>query len=158
MGAATPPIRPVFAADLAELVRMRTALWPDESNHFVEARKRINGTPDSEFLARFPCAVWVAERPEGGLAGFVEIGLRSHAEGCYAGNPIGYVEGWYVDPDVRNRGIGRALMEAAEGWARARGCTEMASDAELDNRTSHRAHAAIGYDEVIRIVAFRKRL
>jgi len=138
---------------------MRTALWPDGSaDHYAEAKRRINGTPDSKFLAQFPCAVMVAERRDGRLGGFIEVGLRSHAEGCYDGNPIGYVEGWWVDPELRDQGIGRALMAAAEQWVRARGCTELASDAELSNPASHRAHAALGFEETERIVTFRKRL
>ena len=153
------PVRPVFASDLAELVRMRTALWPDgASEHYEDAKRRINGAPDSPFLAQFPCAVMVAVRPDGRLGGFVEVGLRSHAEGCYDGNPIGYIEGWWVDPDLRDRGIGRALVKAAEAWVRARGCTELASDAELSNPGSHRAHAALGFEETERLVTFRKRL
>lgn len=155
----TLPIRPVFASDLAELVRMRTALWPDGAGeHYADARRRINGTPDSPFLAQFPCAVMVAERRDRRLGGFIEVGLRSHAEGCYDGKAVGYIEGWWVDPDLRDEGIGRALMAAAEDWARARGCTELASDAELDNPGSHRAHAALGFEETERLVTFRKPL
>lgn len=53
--------------------------------------------------------------------------------------PVGYVEAWYVDPDVRRTGYGRALLAAAEAWALRRGCREMASDAQLGNAVSHAA-------------------
>lgn len=153
------PIRPVIAADLAELTRMLGALWPDgREAHYAYARRRINGTPDSEFLAVFPRAIWVAERKPSGLAGFIEVGLRSHAEGCHEGRAIGYIEGWWVDPDARNRRLGAALMAAATRWAKARGCVELASDARLDNAGSQRAHLALGFGEQQRLVAFRKRL
>ena len=49
------------------------------------------------------------------------------APGCET-DRIGYLEAWYVDPDWRNQGMGRALVEQAEAWARAEGCVEMASD------------------------------
>src|SRR5258708_2687361 len=81
-------------------------------------------------------------RPEGGLCGFLEAALRSRADGCET-TPVGYIEGWYVDPDVRRRGIGRALVEAAEAWAKSQGCRQMASDAELWNDVSHQVHGAL---------------
>jgi aminoglycoside 6'-N-acetyltransferase I len=102
-------------------------------------------------------AAFVAVRPGGGLAGFVEVSLQAHAAGCDT-SPVGYVEGWYVDADVRRTGIGRQLVAAAEAWARARGCREMASDCEVDNRVSEAAHRSLGYEEVQRVVQFRKGL
>ena len=72
--------------------------------------------------------------------------------------PVGYVEAWYVDPDVRRHGYGRALLAAAEAWAVEQGYREMASDALIDNITSHEAHKASGYIEGDRVVGFRKAL
>ncbi|MEO8577085.1 MAG: GNAT family N-acetyltransferase, partial [Gemmatimonadales bacterium] len=79
------------------------------------------------------------------------------ADGCLS-SPVGYVEAWYVDPDVRRGGHGTALMRAAEDWARERGYTEMASDALIDNVVSHQAHERIGYSEVDRVITYRKDL
>ena len=101
--------------------------------------------------------VFVAERPDGTLGGFLEAGTRPYAEGCHT-SPVGYIEGWYVDPDLRREGVGRALVEAAEAWARGIGLQEMASDALIDNEVSHQAHLALGYREVERIVCFHKDL
>jgi GNAT superfamily N-acetyltransferase len=129
---------------------MRRLLWPDcpEQDHRAETEAYLRG-PDG--------AVFVAEREGGGLCGFVEAGLRPAADGCGPG-PVGYVEGWYVDADLRRRGVGRQLVRAAEDWARGRGCTEMASDAEIDNAVSRAAHARLGYEEVNRLAHFRKPL
>ena len=110
-----------------------------------------------EFRARSDGEVFVVDRGDGSLAGFVEAGSRPYAEGCDT-SPVGYVEAWYVDDDLRRQGYGRALLQAAEDWARTQGYHEMASDALLDNETSHRAHRASGYAEVERIVTFRKGL
>jgi aminoglycoside 6'-N-acetyltransferase I len=129
---------------------MRIALWPDEPSAGTDKDMR-------DWLARRDAAVFVAARPDGSLCGFVEAGTRPYAEGCET-SPVGYIEGWYVDADVRREGHGRALLEAAEDWARSQGCTEMASDALLDNILSHRAHARCGYEEVERLVTFRKSL
>lgn len=129
---------------------MRMALWPDEADV---------GTADDmrAWTDRDDTAVLVAERRPGSLGGFVEVGTRPYAEGCLT-SPVGYIEGWYVDADVRRHGVGRALLAAAEDWARARGLTEMASDALLDNTVSHEAHRRSGYAEVERIVTYRKSL
>jgi aminoglycoside 6'-N-acetyltransferase I len=104
-----------------------------------------------------PTAVFVCPRAAGGLEGFVETSIRDYAEGCDT-NWVGYIEGWYVDPYARRRGVGRALIAAAEAWAVAQGCREMASDAELANIVSQEAHERIGYAEVGRSVHFRKPL
>ena len=83
--------------------------------------------------------------------------MRSYAEGCTS-SPVAYVEGWWVDPDDRAHGVGRALIAAVEDWARDLNLTEIASDADLDNNDSIGAHLALGYQEVERIVCFRKSL
>jgi len=148
-------IRLVQPDDAAEWLRMRMALWPDS-------------TPDKEaheiahFLADPPRpplpmlhAAFVCPRPEGGLCGLVEVSIRRTAPGCET-DRIGYLEAWYVDPDWRERGVGRALVDAAEAWARAEGCREMASDTDPGYPLSPAAHDALGYAEVARY--FRKDL
>jgi GNAT superfamily N-acetyltransferase len=87
----------------------------------------------------------------------VERGSRDYAEGCLT-SPVGYIEGWWVDPDVRGQGLGALLISAAENWARSRGYTEIASDADLNNAISQLAHRALGYEETQRIVCYRKQL
>ena len=144
------PVREVEASDQPEWVRMRFALWPDGSVEEHEAETRVMPGEHNRDLA----AAFVAPRAEGGLCGMLEMSVRSYAEGC--DGPTPYVEGWYTDPDVRGQGVGAALVAAAEAWAAARGYREMASDALLENVDSHRAHLAIGFEEVERSVHFRK--
>jgi aminoglycoside 6'-N-acetyltransferase I len=129
---------------------MRLALWPEYSaeEHCAEMETEL-ADPD--------WAVFVLARQQSGLGGFVEAGIRKYAEGCGT-SPVGYIEGWYVDPDVRRKGLGKDLVKAAEDWARVRGCSEMASDCLLENLTSFRAHLALGYEEVERLIHFRKDL
>jgi aminoglycoside 6'-N-acetyltransferase I len=143
-------VRRVEPRDRDEWSRMRIRLWPEEPPEVL--RREVENYVEKEREA-----VFVVERLEGGLCGFLEASLRDVAEGCRS-SPVGYIEGWYVDPDMRRRGIGRALVVAAEAWASGHGCTEMGSDAYLDNETSHRAHAALGYEEIERLVHFRKGL
>ena len=93
----------------------------------------------------------------GNPVGFAEVSLREYAEGCLS-SPVGYLEGWFVMPEARGNGVGAALVSAAEDWARSLGCSEMASDAEVENDASRRAHRALGFKEVCSIVCLRKSL
>ena len=137
-------------SDWSEWLRMSQALFPTSSDddHTVDMKR---------FLGRDDAAVFIAERPDGSVCGYVEAGTRSHADGCET-SPVGYIEAWYVDADVRRHGYGRALLAAAEAWAVEQGYREMASDALIDNVTSHEAHKASGYIEGDRVVGFRKVL
>jgi aminoglycoside 6'-N-acetyltransferase I len=60
---------------------------------------------------------------------------RDHVEGTTS-TPVPYLEGWFVAEHVRNRGIGRALLEFVEAWSRFHGYTEIASDADLHKPTA----------------------
>lgn len=134
---------------------MRHALWPDADAGVLadEALAFLSGETSPAMLA----AVFVAEASDGALLGMIELSLRPYADGCES-SPVPYVEGWYVAEGHRGRGIGRALMKAAEDWARERGHTEMASDALLDNTISEQVHKALGFEEVERAIRFRKSL
>jgi aminoglycoside 6'-N-acetyltransferase I len=132
---------------------MRHLLWPDSSAE-EHLRELESGLPAVNFVA----ASFVGDDERESLIGFVEAGLRSHADGCDPRHPVGYVEGWFVREEFRNRGVGRELIRAAEDWARAQGCVEMASDALIDNHVSQQAHGALGFEVVDRCVHYRKRL
>ncbi len=144
-------IRLIRPQDRDECLRLRGALWHDGpiSEHAPDL--------DAILAGELPAAVYVVERHDGCLGGFVEVGIRSIAEGC-ATSPVAYLEGWYLEPDLRGLGLGKALIQAAEDWARGRGLSEMGSDTWLDNDDGYRAHLALGYEEVERIICFRKRL
>src|SRR5215471_10806196 len=93
----------------------------------------------------------------GGLCGFIEGSLRNYAEGCMT-SPVAYIEGWYVDEESRGHRLGTRLVQAAEAWARRHGLKEIASDTQIENAVSIQAHTSLGYEEVERIVCFRKVL
>jgi len=135
---------------------MRVLLWPEAS--LEEHAAEIDYALRVGMKGPLPLAILVAVDDQGALVGFLEVGLRSHADGCDPSHPVGFVEGWFVQEALRNRGVGKQLMRAAEDWARAQGCLEMASDALIDNKVSERAHQALGFDIVDRCVHFRKRL
>lgn len=141
-------IRPIRRTDRDEVVRMRMALWPDSTPEEVDA---LLERPHEAYT------VLVAVRADGRLAAFAEVGTRAYAEGCDT-SPVAYLEGIWVDRDARRSGVAVGLVRQAEAWARSRGLTEMASDAEIANRVSLQFHRAAGFQEVERIVCFRRDL
>ncbi len=144
-------IRPVTEDDREEWLRMRKALWPQhDPDELRAAVAAVPSAPDRE-------AVFVAEREGGGLCGLVEASVRPRAEGCITEN-VGYLEGWYVDADMRRLGVGKELVRRAESWARSHGCLEMASDTTQLYPESPMAHRALGYEEVKHSIHFKKNL
>jgi aminoglycoside 6'-N-acetyltransferase I len=134
-------------------LRLRHALWPDgtEAEHREEIDRFFAGR------AREPKAVLVAEDAAAHVIGVAELSIRPHAEGCHS-DRVAYLEGWFVAPEARGRGVGRALMAAAEDWGRSQGCDEFASDAEAGDAVSAAAHRALGFTEVGLVRCFRKDL
>lgn len=128
---------------------MRAALWPNEVPDDL-------ADPVALFAGREEvCFVW--EDADGRIGGFAEASLRRHAAGCTT-SPVGFLEAWYVAPELRRKGIGAALVATVEAWVLSKGCTELGSDADLANGPSRRAHAALGFAEIEETVQFAKRL
>jgi aminoglycoside 6'-N-acetyltransferase I len=146
-------VRAVTPADLERWADLRQALWADQPRDELaaEAGAYLDGRG---FMLE---AVFVAVDETDRAVGFAEISLRPYAEGCTT-TPVGFLEGWFVAPEWRGRGVGRALTAAAEEWARGRGCREFASDTTLDNVSSAAAHEALGFEEVEQLRCFRKAL
>jgi len=143
-------IRRAAAPDLDDWLRLRQLLWPYSDPGQLRAEmERMLGNPLEP--------AFVAVRPDSSLGGFLEAGLRKYADGCST-SPVGYIEGWYVDEDLRRQGVGARLVRAAEEWSREQGCTEMGSDTWLDNDLSISAHLSLGYEECERLVHFCKKL
>lgn len=145
-------IRPIEARDVDAWAVMRGRLWPGEDAAELarEARAFVAGLKETMLAAAF-----LAEDDEASPLGFVELALRAFSDGCDS-MPVPHLEGWYVEPLARGRGVGRGLIAAAEAWARARGFKELASDTEVHNGASLLAHEACGFEEVDRLIKFRK--
>lgn len=144
-------IRPAERADAKAWLDLRNALWPSSRHDHQSEIAAYFDRPND----RVVCLV--GESPGHGVVGFLEAALRDYAEGCLS-SPVGYLEGIFVLESHRRRRVGERLVRAGEAWARALGCTEMASDRELDNVESGRFHEAVGYGEVERIVCYRRSL
>jgi aminoglycoside 6'-N-acetyltransferase I len=147
-------VRPIEVPDIVIWAAMRKRLWPDADLSELAAETRAYVVDVSTSMLD---AAFIAEAENAETLGFIELSIRAFSDGCDS-MPVPHVEGWYVEPAARGHGVGRALLRAAEDWARARGFTELASDTETHNVDSQAAHAKCGFEEVDRIVKFRKTL
>jgi len=130
--------------EINEYHRMRYTLWQDhnEEELYNEMLQIIKG--ERFYKQELSWTVFVAVRENGKLGGFIEITIHTELEHCKS-KPIAFIEGWYVDEDLRNNGVGAKLVDTAEKWAKENKCTEIASDVEFHNKVSHKAHEALGF-------------
>lgn len=133
-------------------LEFRLALWTDASADDHRAYMAIALAQPERFLQLM---MYDAQRQP---IGFIEGSIRADYVNGTETSPVGFVEGVYVAPAWRRRGVARALFDAIGDWARARGCRELASDALLDNEASQRAHLALGFKETERVVYFARKL
>ena len=149
-------IRQAVPGDAAAWTRLRAELWPEGTpEEHAEDVRQFFERPTHQ-AGDMPEAVLLAVE-EDRVVGFAELSRRAYAEGCES-SPVGYLEGWYVVPHCRRKGVGRALLDHFVVWAGAMGCREVASDAVTDNVISARAHRALGFDEVVAIRCFRRAI
>jgi len=136
----------------AAWLALRAEFIPEES---LEEQRR--------FLAAFArdskaFRAFVAQDEQAGLLGFAEVSVRTDfVNGCEQ-RPALFLEGIFVRPEHRGRGVARALCEAAGRWGRQQGCREFASDVYVDDHDSLAAHRGLGFEETERVVYFRKLL
>lgn len=133
-------------------LELRLALWADASADDHRAYMAISLAQPERFLSLM---MYDADRAP---IGFIEGSIRSDYVNGTQSSPVGFVEGVYVVPGCRREGVARELFAAIGDWARARGCSELASDALIDNEVSQRAHRALGFRETERVVYFSRKL
>ncbi|HEX6770574.1 MAG TPA: aminoglycoside 6'-N-acetyltransferase [Acidobacteriaceae bacterium] len=140
------------AATLPAWRQMRQALWPEMTEEENTRETEAMMVEGPRFFVR------IASNAEGRAAGFAEATLRSdYVNGCVS-SPVVFLEGIYVEPWARRRGLARLLADAVGIWGQQHGCREFASDALTENGESHAMHRALGFEETERVVYFRKIL
>jgi len=140
-------IDPANATD-PDWLSLRSSLWPDGTE-----AENLRYMADA--LAREHC-VRLALAPDGCAVGFVEASQRVDYVNGTSTSPVAFLEGLYVVPSARRKGVARALVAEVERWALARGCSELASDSPIENVAAHAAHLALGFEETERVVYFRR--
>ena len=143
-------VREMRAADRAAWSAMRSALWPQDN-------PQAHGEWIDEILRSDSAWGFIAETNDGRPAGFAEVAIRNYANGCDS-RPVPFLEGIWVEAELRRQGIGKALIGHAASFLTARGFRELGSDSEIENRVSHASHRGWGFAETERVVYFRKSL
>jgi len=138
--------------DQAGWLALREQLWPDcpRERHLSQMAALLASTD------RF--AQFVEYDASNNPLGFVEVALRSDYVNGTTTSPVAFLEGIYVAPAARRQGVARKLFAEAQRWAVGAGCTELASDALIENAEGHAMHRSLGFEETERVVFFRKPL
>ena len=145
-------IEPCASAGHPGWLRLRQALWPDAAReeHLLEMASFVE---EPQRYGQF-----VAYSSSHEAIGLAEVALRSDYVNGTQSSPVAFLEGLYVVPQARRKGVAASLVAAVCDWARRAGCREIASDAVLENSISHVVHRALGFEETERVVFFRRKL
>ncbi len=131
-----------------DLAKLAIQMWSDTTLAELE-------TSFAELISNENAACFM-KYVEGKPVGFAQCQLRyDYVEGTET-SPVGYLEGIFIQEEFRHQGFAKELLQACEKWAKDKKCTEFASDCELNNADSLKFHLAMGFDEVNRIICFRK--
>lgn len=136
--------------DLSAVVQMAGTLYREKDTEMLEQEFQdiLSSERDQTFVAK--------EKKQ--CIGFIHMALRfEYVEGA-ENSPVAYMEGIYVLLEFRLQHAAHQLVEAGKLWALEKGCTQIASDAELDNTVSHRFHQNTGFKEVNRLVCYIKNI
>ena len=143
-------VKAATTADARILAEMAVQMWDSHTAEELE-------TEFTETLKDRQAAFFIKYQHDLPV-GFAQCGLRTdYVEGTET-SPVGYPEGIFVKEGYRKNGYARELLCACEAWAKNRGCTEFASDCELDNTQSLQFHLNVGFEEANRILCFCKKL
>lgn len=133
------------------LVDLALELWPDNEreNLLIDTLLLLDDLESNFFLV---CKNFNQ------YMGFIHVSLRhDYVEGADF-SPTAFIEGIYVKENFRGIGIAKKLVEFGEVWSREKGCSQLASDIELNNKCSFDFHSSIGFKEVNRIICFIKNI
>ena len=136
----TVPVEPLAIAPIEERdVAAVIALW----QRCGLTRPWNDPAADIALALRGPNATVLVGRDNGAVAASVLVGHDGHRGWVY------YVA---VDPDHRQKGYGRAIMDAAENWLRQGGIAKLQLLVRSDNAKVQAFYESIDYDEQERIV------
>jgi ribosomal protein S18 acetylase RimI-like enzyme len=148
-GADEIAIRAATLHDLDVVVELRLALLREEPDHPIYGRLR----PDAEKRARDLFAKQLRSIEETIYLAIIRdeiVGILrcTEATGSALLEPgrYAYVSSAYVRPAARRRGVLRALMTAAERWARLRGLGEMRLHNVAGSSNAESSWTALGFD------------
>jgi len=124
-------IRPAVADDAPALARLLAHLgYPADPADLPDRLLRLRSGGDDAFVAVI----------DGETAGLATVHSRAV---LHLARPVAQLTALVVPPERRGRGVGRALVAAAEQWARAQGAERLVVTTAL-----HRADAPLFYERL----------
>ena len=127
-------IRDAVPGDADAMARLCTQLrYPTESSDMPRRLARLSSDPNARAL--------VATQGDN-VVGLITVHLRNTIN---HEAPIGQITLLVVDEAIRSRGAGRALVEAAEDWARSRGTKRITVTTALERSGAHAFYEKVGY-------------
>ena len=143
-----PHIRPATAEDLpfvlglvSRLVEFGPPPWRDADAIRASSEGLLR---DALERPRDGAAVLLAVGADGAPLGFVHLGAERE---FFTGAPEGYVANLALADATQGRGVGRALMEAAEAWTRSRGMRRLTLYVFAGNDRARGFYARLGFGE-----------
>lgn len=143
-------VRKATKTDVISIAEMAVLMW--DSNSVEELVREFETVLENE-----ECVIYIY-CIDNMLIGFAQCGLRhDYVEGTES-SPVGYLEGIFVQKGYRKKGYAKELLAECEKWAKGKGCSEFASDCELNNDVSLYFHMNVGFTEINRIICFTKQI
>lgn len=132
--------------NLDQLTDLAFALWPNNEKDIIK----------SDFvyiIGHLSNKVLLAKSDEDYI-GFIHMSIRSgFVEGANT-TPVGYVEGIYVKPDFRRKGVAKELYHAGIEWLKSKKCTQIGADIGIYNDMCPDFYIGMGFKEVNRIICY----
>ncbi|MBR3824936.1 MAG: GNAT family N-acetyltransferase [Lachnospiraceae bacterium] len=143
-------IKQATQKEAMSLAKLAIQMWEDnELEELAEHFEKLVADEDAACFLKYV---------DGEAVGFAQCQLRhDYVEGTET-SPVGYLEGILVEEAYRHKGYAKELLRECEHWAKSKGCTEFASDCELENEESLRFHMAMQFEEANRVICFRKNI
>jgi GNAT superfamily N-acetyltransferase len=140
-------VRPMTARDAAAAARLSDQLAYPSTADAVERRFRaLADDPDAALL--------VAEEADGRMVGWIHVcGQRFLTSDAFA-----EINGLVVEASARRRGAGKALVLAAEEWARQRGYSLMRIHSNVLRMEARPFYEKLGYEVIKSQWVFRRSL
>jgi GNAT superfamily N-acetyltransferase len=140
-------IRRARRVDAARVAELSTQLgYPSTAADILKRMKSL--FPPSQH------ALFVADSPKAGVVGWIHVSVTHLIDvGTRA-----EINGLIVSEAYRSLGAGAQLIEAAETWARKRGCPSMSVRSNVIRERAHKFYERQGFEHYKTQKAFRKRL
>ena len=123
--------REANSRDRESWLRIRRTIWPHAS---PGAHK-----PDIDAgIAQRDGRIFVVVHEDRDPVAYLECRLHPNQDG--GEGATSRIEAWYIEPNYRAGGVGRALIRFLRAWFQARGCEHLEAHADLAGDTAFRAN------------------